>query len=346
MSAPEHFAAQLARSAELTPVYLIAGAEVLLVLEAAQALRERARALGFGEREIHEVGHGFDWDQLRGGLGALSLFSARRLIELRLPNAGPGKHGAEFIVDYCQQAPVGIVLLITCLDWGRKLEGAWSRAVQERGKLVPCWPVKPAELPGWIARRMRSRGLSAEHEALSSLASRVEGNLLAAAQEVDKLALLHAAGTQLTLADIEAHCADHAHFDVFALVDAMLAGDAPRLRRVLAALRAEGEEVARLLGMVSRSLLQLARLAVEQRAGRLSQAFERERVSGWRQGLLRKALSRLHPDHWQRLAASLARLERIAKGQQPGDPWLELERLLLESAGLGLPALPGVRETA
>lgn len=312
--------------AELRPVYLIAGEEHLLVLEAADALRARARELGYVEREVLEADSGFDWDSLARASASLSLFASRRLLDLRLPAGRPGRDGSAALSEYCASPPADTVLLITCATWSKKHETAWVSAVAEAGLFVPVWPLKPSEFPRWLAQRMRQHGLEPERAAVDALAVRVEGNLLAAAQEIDKLALLHGAGS-LDAATLEAMVADSARFDVFKLVEAALGGDGARALRILAGLRAEGEQVPGLMGWVLNQLQLLARLAGARRD--LTAAFRSERIWPARQALYRQALARADEPHWQGCLVQAARIDRISKGRGAGDAWRELERLLL-----------------
>lgn len=185
---PEQFASQPAGQA-LAPVYLIAGPETLRVLEAADVVRARARADGIDEREVFDAdGRDFDWHQVEASFNAPSLFSPRRLMELRLPSGKPGKEGAEVISQFCANPAPDVILLITCNEWSKAHQGKWAEAVNRVGVLSVAWAIKPHELPDWIERRLRSKGLRAEPAAVQRLAERVEGNLLAAAQEIDKLA--------------------------------------------------------------------------------------------------------------------------------------------------------------
>jgi len=288
------FHKQLA-GAELKPVYLIAGEEHLLVLEAADALRARAKQLGYAEREILDVEQHFDWNALSQSASAMSLFASRKLIDLRLPTGRPGAEGSAAIVEYCEHAPPDNVLLITCLEWSNKHGGAWVSAIESAGVFVRVWPLKREELPGWIAQRMASKGLNPERAAIEALAERVEGNSLAAAQEIDKLALLHGSAP-LDAATLEDLVADSARFDVFKLIDAAVAGNASRALRVLDGLRAEGEQVPALMGMVLYRLQQLATS---------------------------------DPLRWRRHLVQAARIDRVSKGREQGDAWRELERLLV-----------------
>ncbi len=319
----------------LAPVYLVAGPEDLLRIEAVDALRARALALGYGEREVFDVEGGFDWNAVAGSLAAMSLFASRRVIEIRLPTTRPGKDGGKLIEDYCARPADDIVLLLVGGEWSKKHEGAWTRAVERAGVLLPVWPLKPGERSGWLARRLRLRGISADPDAIALLAERVEGNLLAAAQEVDKLALLHrdGAGRPIDVASMQSLIADSARFDVFGLVEAAMAGDAPRALRVLAALRGEGEQVAGLLPWLATQLATLARLAeVADAGGNLGQAMLQAGIWESRQAAYRRLLGRARPLQLERLAAECGRVERIAKGRASGDAWLALERLLVAVA--------------
>ncbi|HZP66438.1 MAG TPA: DNA polymerase III subunit delta [Rudaea sp.] len=314
----------------LAPAYLIAGEEHLLVLEAADAVRARARALGYAEREVLDAEAGFDWNALAQSASAMSLFASRKLIDLRLPSGKPGREGSAAIVEYCERPPADNVLLVTCTQWSKQHEGAWAAAIERIGVFVPVWPLKPAELPAWIGERMAERGLKADRAAIAALAERVEGNSLAAAQEIDKLVLLHGGGAPLDADTLEALVADSARYDVFKLVDASLGGDGVRAARILAGLRAEGEQVPALLGWLLNQLQTMARLAA---AGNLAAAFRAERIWPAREALYRKALGRADRAHWDACLVQAARIDRIAKGRGAGDAWRELERLLVAVAG-------------
>jgi len=298
------FEKQIAGS-ELKPVYLLAGEEHLLVLEAADALRARARALGYAEREILDVDQRFDWNALAQSASAMSLFAQRKLIDLRLPGGRPGVEGSAAIVEYCEHASRDNVLLITCMEWSNKHGGAWSAAAARVGLFVEVKTMSLDALRRWIGERMASRGLKPDAGAIAALAERVEGNSLAAAQEIDKLALLHGSAP-LDTDTLEQLVADSARYDVFKLVDAALTGNAARALRVLDGLRAEGEQVPGLMGFVLYRLQQLA-------AG--------------------------DPVRWRRHLVQAARIDRVSKGREIGadgkaigDAWRELERLLVAIA--------------
>lgn len=330
---PERLVA-LPDDAALHPVYLIAGPEMLRVLEAADAVRRQARAQGIGEREVFDAdGRDFDWATLEAAFNAPSLFSARRLVEVRLPTGKPGKDGAEAIAAFCANPPPDVVLLITAGEWSKAHHGKWTDAISKIGAIAIAWAIKPHELAGWVESRLRAKGLRADRDAVQILVERVEGNLLAAAQEIDKLALL-ADGDTLDAEKMQALVADAARYDVFRLTDAVLGGQGQQVSRMLAGLRAEGDVVAGLMPMVVKELLRTAALARAQaRGANLASEMKAQGIWETKQAPFKRALQR-HPNpaRWDRFAAEASRIDRIAKGRADGDAWVTLERLLLAIA--------------
>lgn len=312
----------------LKPVYFLAGDEHLLLIEAGDALRARARELGYAEREILDAESGFDWDDLARAGSSMSLFATRRLIDLRVPTGKPNKDGAAAIIEYCERPPPDTVLLITSTQWSKQHHAAWVDSIEAIGAFVPIAPLKRDDLPAWIGQRMASRSVKASRDAIDVLAERSEGNLLAAAQEIDKLALL-AGDRLLDAAALEDLVADSARYDAFKLTDAALGGDAARALRIAAGLRAEGEQVPALMGLLLYQLQLLVRLAA---APNPAQAFRSERIYPAREAVYRKALQRGGLVHWERCLAQAARIDRISKGRGAGDAWIELERLLAAMA--------------
>jgi len=307
----------------LAPAYLLAGVP-LLVIEAADALRARARELGYAEREVLEVGQHFDWDDLARAAAGMSLFATRRLLDLRLPAGRPGVEGAKAITAFCADPPADVTLLITTLEWSRKHDGAWSRKLDASGVMVVFNPPQGNEWPAWIGARMASRGLAATREAIELLGERVEGNLLAAAQEIDKLAMLHDGG-RLDVDAMEALVADSARYDVFKLTDAAFGGDGARALRILAGLRAEGDELLALMGWLINQLQLALRLAS---ASNLDSQMQAEHVFAARERLFRQALRRAPRGHWLDCLRRAGRIDRMVKGREVGDPWREAERLI------------------
>ncbi|HKN79088.1 MAG TPA: DNA polymerase III subunit delta, partial [Lysobacter sp.] len=309
----EQLAAQV-QAGPLRPAYLIAGPEPLRVLEAADAVRAAARAQGIGEREIFEAEGNQrepDWAAMEASVQAPSLFASRRLFEVRLPTGKPGTEGARVISEFCANPPHDITLLVTAGEWSRQHGGKWSEAIGRIGCIAVAWPVKPHELPGWIEARLRSRGLKADRDAVQLLADRVEGNLLAAAQEIEKLKLLSDGGI-LDAARMEDLVADAARFDVFRLIDAALNGQGAQVSRMIRGLRGEGEAVPALLGMVIKELQTASALA---RAGNLANAFKAQRVWDSKQPMYRRALQRHDAKRWDAFLAQAGRVDSIAKGR-------------------------------
>lgn len=334
----DRLAGQLAHE-PLRPAYLVAGSETLLVLEAADAVRAAARAQGIAEREVHDMeGRDADWGGLDAAIHAPSLFASRRLVEVRLPTGKPGAEGAKLISGFCAAPPQDVVLLVIAGEWSKSHAGKWSEAIAKAGHVAVAWPVKPHELAGWIGARLRSRGVKATPDAVARLAQRVEGNLLAAAQEVDKLALLlQGQGEMLDAERMDALVADSARFDVFRLVDAALNGQPAQVARVIAGLKAEGEAIPALMGMVVKELNTVAALA---RARNFAAECKAQRIWPAKEAVYKRALSRHPPERWQRLLVEAGGVDRVSKGRvRPGresaDAWLQLERLLLAVADKG-----------
>lgn len=319
----------------LRPVYLLAGAE-LLVLEAADALRARARPLGYTERTVLEASARFDWDELARAAAGMSLFASRRLIDLRLPTGRPGAEGAKAITAFCADPPPDVTLLISAVEWSKKHDGAWTRTVDAAGTLVIFNPPRPDEWSRWIGARLASRGLAATPDAVALLAERVEGNLLAAAQEIDKLAVLQGESAErIDATQMAQLVADSARYDAFRLTDAAFGGQGTRALHVLAGLRAEGEELIPLMGWLVSQLQLALRLASARDFAAQAKA---ERLWNAREQLFRQALRRASREHWMACLMRAGRIDRIAKGRETGDAWLEAERLI---AAIAEPRLAG-----
>ena len=319
----------------LAPIYFISGDEPLQVMEAADTVRAAARAAGCEERLVFTVEPGFDWGVLLAARDSLSLFAARRLVELRIPGGKPGDAGSKALVEYAARPPESDVLLITA----PKLESAaqrskWYGALERAGAVVSVWPVEVARLPAWVAQRARARGLRLSREAAALIAARGEGNLLACAQEIDKLHLLHGAGDVdgATAAD---SVADSARFSIYDLADAALAGDAARTVRVLDGLRGEGVEPVLILWAVAREIRALAGMSEEARLQSPARVLAAHRVWERRKPQLTAALKRHGPARWRDLLQQAAHVDRITKGAAPGNAWDELLQLALVVAGVG-----------
>ncbi len=334
---PEQLASRLTQG--LAPVYLIHGEEPLQVRDSVDAVRAFAREQGYEERLVFDAERGFDWDKLRQELGSLSLFAARRLIEVRLPGNKPGDDGAKALREYAVRPVEGVVLLVSAgkLD-SRVLRSAWVKTLEGAGVSVQARLVDRARLPAWIQRRAGGRGIRLSKVSAELLADRVEGNLLACAQEIDKLALLFP-GQTLAEDAVQSAVSDSARYSLFALTDSALDGDAARALRILRGLRAEGTEPPLVVWALARELRLLGRvahgLALGQKLGTL---LSQHRVWEARKKRIAEAMDRLQSNALRVLLAQLGAIDRMIKGDIRGEPWDELERLVLAFAGVQFPA--------
>ncbi|MCL2829634.1 MAG: DNA polymerase III subunit delta [Betaproteobacteria bacterium] len=318
--------AHLAR--ELLPVYVLYGDEPLLVLEAADAIRARARASGFDERETLTALSGFDWGQLARAAGNFSLFGGKKMLDLLIPTGKPGREGAAALQAYCQRDLSDSLLLVTLpqLDW-KSEKAVWLTALGEAGAIVKLNAPALAQLPAWIAGRLSANGQSAEPEALAFLCERIEGNLLAAHQELQKLALLYPPG-KLGLEEIRNAVLNVARYDLDALREALLVGDAARLARTIEGLRQEGEAPPLVLWAVTEEVRALLQIKLGQEQGKPQESLMREaRVWGARQATMKQALHRIKTQTARAALIRAAQIDRIAKGLLPGDFWNEVLRL-------------------
>jgi len=319
---------QLSRG--LASTYLVSGDEPLLVAEAAEQLRAAARGAGFDQRDLFVAERGFKWDELEASTDNLSLFAERRIVELRLPSPRPGDAGSKALQRFAAAPdPDRLVLVVTGKLDSAAARSSWVKAIESDGVVVQVWPVERAELPEWIGRRAQAAGLRLTRDAIELLADRVEGNLLAADQEIKKLALLGIEGA-VDAQRVLAAVANSARFDVFELVDAWLSGDAARTFNVLGGLRAEGAEPVLLGWALSRELGLLGRLAAAVENGqRLDSAFAEQKVWQRRQPVLRRALERYPLTELRRLLQQAVTVDRVIKGAMPGNPWQAVTQLLL-----------------
>jgi DNA polymerase-3 subunit delta len=305
----------------LTPVYLVCGDEPLQLRDAAQAVRDEARRQGFDERELLEQDAGFDWGRLAAVTRTLSLFSSRRLIELRVSAPRLGREGAQAVGAYCEQPPDDDRLLIIAPNLEHKeLKARWVLAVDRVGTLLQVRQLEGDRLTAWIEQRLRASGLQPAAGVSAMLAERVEGNLLAADQEVEKLRLLHGAGP-LDQVQVASAIADSARFDVFDLANAVLGGDRARVQRILNGLAAEGTAPALVLWALLREVRMLAAAAYAVPTGGVGAVLDEHRVWASRRPLVQRALKRLPLGRLHRIVARCAVADREIKGLANGDPW-------------------------
>ncbi len=306
----------------LAPCYLVTGDEFLLVDEALDAIRETARGRGFVSRELHIATTGFDWNALTASTSNFSLFAEQRIIELRLPTGKPGKAGSAAIIALVEQAGAELLFIVTGPKLDRSSSASkWAKTIDQKGVSLALWPIGVRELPGWIANRMRASGLQPDRDAVTLIADRVEGNLLAAQQEIEKLRLILGEG-KVSAEAVNDAVANSSRYDVYKLTDAALAGDARRSVKILGGLRAEGVEPVIVMWALTRELRTLATLDdVIRQGGDLGGAMQRSGVWRDRQGLVRSCISRHQHGDFHRMLKASGRADAAAKGQRAGNPW-------------------------
>jgi DNA polymerase-3 subunit delta len=334
---PAHLAKRLA------PLYVVHGDEHLLAIEAADRIRMAARHAGYTERDVLAVDRHFHWSRLAESGQSMSLFGDRKLIELRIPGGKPGKDGSAALQAFAKTVTDGdTIILITLPRLEREQKSsAWFGALDAAGITIEAPLVDRTRLPAWIAERLAAQGQSADAEALAFLVDRVEGNLLAAHQEVQKLGLLHPTG-KLGFEQVRDAVLDVARYDVFRLGEAMLAGDAPRVARMVDGLRGEGESPVLVHWAITEEVRALLRAKLGVASGQsLSTLLRQLRVWGARERLFETALKRLSLPALRNALTRAAEIDRIVKGLRNlgatpmGDPWTELSRLGVAIAGRG-----------
>jgi DNA polymerase-3 subunit delta len=316
----------------LAKVYAICGDEPLLTDEAAALIRDAARKSGVAERQSFQVETGFNWGAWVAGFDSLSLFSSRQLIELRLPGGKPGIEGGKTLDAWCNQPPPDTILMVLLPRADRAMQQAkWYGVLEKTGVAIHITPPTPEQLPTWIGTRLGRHGLKADRETLAFLSNRVEGNLLAAHQEIEKLALLLPPG-ELSLEEARNAVTDVARYDASDLPEAFLKGDPVRYCRIIEGLEAEGETPILALWLLSQELRTLYRLACGIQAGEPLPALMREnRVWDSRQPLVARALKQIKLAELSSALLTAGRIDRASKGLLRENAWLMLKQL-----GLGL----------
>ena len=341
----------------LKPLYTVHGDEPLLAQEAGDAIRAAARAAGYGERQVFTVsGAHFDWSGLRGAAQAMSRFAERQRIELRIPSGKPGKDGSESLQRYCDALSDGVLTLVHLPRLDRQQQqSAWFTALDAAGVTLRVDPVERRALPTWLAQRLARQGQRVAdgeggQQALAFFADRVEGNLLAAHQELQKLALLYPAG-ELGLQQIEAAVRNVARYDVFKLGEAMLSGHTARMLRMLDGLRAEGEAAVLVHWTLAADVLALKQVQAALAQGRpLPLALREARVWGPKERLFERVLPLLPAQLLARLVVAASQCDGVVKGLKhpawPQEPWDAVRRLaLLVAQAVAVPS-PAARGRA
>jgi len=318
----------------IAPVYLISGDEPLQLGEAADAIREAARAKGYLSRELFYADGSFEWSRLLEAGESYSLFGEQRILDLRLP-AKPDKAGSEALVRYAERLPDDAVLIVSLpkLSADEQKKSRWFQALEPKGVFIQVWPLEGAQLIAWLDRRLGSRNMLADRSGLGILAARVEGNLLAAAQEIEKLHILYGS-VRVDEDMIRKAVADSARYDVYDLAESAVQGQLPRAARILSALRAEGIASAVALWAIAREVRLVAAVQAAVAEGSAQDAaFARLRVWDNRKAGLVKALQRLGRREVREVLLLCAKADRTIKGQEPGEDWDALLEICMALAG-------------
>ncbi|MCF7969898.1 MAG: DNA polymerase III subunit delta [Methylococcaceae bacterium] len=324
----EQLSAALAK--KLAPIYFLSGDEPLQLGEAVDAVRRAAKIAGYDSREVLTVDAGFSWADFLQAADSMSIFSEKKIIDLRMPVCKPGAEGSKALVNYCERLPEDTLLLIST----GKLEKAakkskWLMALEKHGVVVQVWPLAGDALMQWLQQRLRDRGLIVGKTDVAIIASRVEGNLLAAAQEIEKLYVLYGQGS-ISNQQIQDAVADGSRYDVFNLVDAALSGRVERVLKILSGLRHEGIAAPIVLWALAREMRNLIHIKRQLDAGQAQNVvFMQYQVWDNRQKLVSYALARLKQKNLMLGLLLAAQADRQIKGAQLGDCWESLLQIAL-----------------
>ena len=306
----------------LAPCYLVSGDEHLLVEEALDKIRVAARERGFESRESFVAMGNFNWSQLAAVASNMSLFADKRIIELRLPTGKPGREGSAAICEFVDNLSPDFVLIVVAPKLGNSNKNSkWVKTLSATGDHLPIWDVDLRDLPRWISGRMQDAGLNPDRDAVRMIADRVEGNLLAANQEIEKLRIILGEGA-VSREDIANAVANSSRYDVYKLIDAAVGGNAIRAMKILNGLRGEGVEPVIVMWALTRELRTLATLAEAVRQNvDLGAAMQKQRIWSNRQAMVRACIGRHPYTELYRLLKATGRADAAAKGQAAGDPW-------------------------
>ena len=330
---------------QLHAIYIVSGDEPLQQNEVCDAIRAAAKKQNYTERHVLNVDKNFDWDQFLAISNSMSLFAERQLIELRMPTAKPGDVGAKVLNEYAANPSPDFVVMIICGKIEKQAQKAkWFTQLESQAAFIQIWPVEVSQLPGWIQGRARKKGMKLTPGAVQFMVDSLEGNMLAASQELDKLYLLYGDSEINDDAVIDA-VADSARYDLFGLVDTSLAGDAKRVTRMIQGLRGEGVEPVLVIWALSREIRSLVPMAVSVASGqRPEQVVAHPSVWAKRKPLVAAALKRHSLADLQRMLQHAAKIDRVIKGLTAGNVWDELLQLALTLAGVRLfPTLNAAR---
>ncbi|MCB1691283.1 MAG: DNA polymerase III subunit delta [Pseudomonadales bacterium] len=321
-------------SRRIAPVYIVSGDEPLLVQEVADEIRATLRAQGFSERDLFHAERGFDWEEVLFSANSMSLFAEQKILEIRLPGGKPGDKGAAALASYAEALSEGTVMLLILprLD-ARSQSAAWFKALEGIGVFVQVWPIDIGEMPRWVTARMRRAGLSATPEAVGALVDRVEGNLLAAIQEIERLALVAVNG-KVGIEEVVEGVSDSSRYDVFGLIDAALSQDASRTVKICEGLRLEGVELLPTISLVAREIRNLSQMARAVENGKSPDAaMQQYKIWAKRKGPVGKCLRRHKSGDFLSYARRLSAVDRAVKGMGHEEPWVLFTDVMVALAG-------------
>ncbi len=325
------------------PIYMVCGDEPLQHREAVDMLRRAAKYFGYEEREVYTAEAGFDWNNLLNSANEMSLFASKKLIELQLPSGKPSDKGTA-LIQYCENPPPDTLLLIVA----GKVESAtkkskWYKAVDQLAGIISVWPIEGQYLNQWLQRRLQLKGLQLQQDAVQLINDRVEGNLLAADQEIEKLSLLYPVADggklqQLDYEQVSEAVFDSARYNLFDLFDCALSGDLQRASRMLYGLQREGLSIILIMSLFTREVRMLAKMSAVlypqgNSGGNIDAALKVTYVYPKRKPLITQALHKTRPTLWQALLKQLLQADKMAKGAAPGDPWDKMQLILGQVAG-------------
>ena len=322
-------------SQQKSRLFVFSGDDAFLVQEACQLARKLLSGEGFLERELFMIDGAFDWDSILFENNSLSLFAEKKLIEIRVSSKAPGVKGTKALQELVKNSDENTAVIITFPKLeARALKAKWFKDIQAQAAHIQIWPISEKDLPKWIANRMKSAGLQATTEALKELSKRIEGNLLAAAQEIERLGLT-VVDREITVDDVKDSVSDNSRFDIFKFLDTVIKGDVSRSFRILEALRIEGVEPLFICNMLSRELKILESIKFDASHGKnLSKAIRDAGVWETRKILIANAVQRLELHSIRRMLLMVGDIDRVVKGEQIGDPWTSIQDMVLDFSGI------------
>ncbi len=329
----EQLTSHLNRS--LLPLYLVSGDEPLQLMECLDAIRAAARQQAFEERAVLDVDKNFNWNSLLEESASLSLFASQKIIELKMGAFKPGRDGGKVLQEYTANLPEGNLLIISCARLDKSAQSTkWFKALDKHGATIQVWPIEPAQLPTWIQRRLKTMGKSIDIEAAQFITARVEGNLMAAQQEIGKLCLL-VEGNQIHMEDVLYAVVDNARYDIFSLMESAYNGDIDRSWRMLNGLKTEGLEPMAIYGGLMWEYRRLCSMAYQYQEGdNMEQIFSSNRVwNNQRKQAIKKVLMRHNLTRLHQLLAKAIKIDHVIKSSDRVTIWSVLLDFLTELAG-------------